>query len=99
MTKLTYTNDQQFVNDAAQALLKAHLSWSGSHEGMPSKDHDNIGNQMGRAYLKAHFSCEEWAEMSEQSQKLVEAQAQSLYKQAKQLADKKWEAAMLLLNL
>ena len=99
MTKLAYINDQQIINDTAQLLIKNHLAWSGSHEKMPSRDNDNVRDQMVYAYLSAHFTTEEWNEMSESEQKLQEEMAHALFKQAAQLADRKWEAAMTLLGI
>lgn len=99
MTKLTYINDEQLINDAAQMLIADHLSWSGSDDGMPSRDLGNVGSKVGHAYLEAKYTVEEWQNESKEEQDFVEAEANALYKRAKKLADKKWEAAMLLLGM
>ena len=38
MMKLTYTDDKQFVAEAAKLMIEAHLDWSGSRDEMPSRD-------------------------------------------------------------
>lgn len=99
MTKLTYITDDQIINDAAQMLIEEHLRWSGSNEGTPSKDHSMIRGKFVDAYLHAHFTTEEWLEMTENEQTFQEEMASSLFKQAANIADRKWEAAMTLLGI
>ena len=99
MTKLTYTNDQQIINDAAQMLIENHLHWSGSNEGMPSKDLNNVQGQVIYAYLEVSVTDEEWNDMDKVDQMLLREQANAFFKQAAQLADRKWEAAMTLLGI
>lgn len=95
MTKLQYTNDQQIINDAAQLIIKGHLNMSRSDEEMPSRDFDNIAGLVIRAYLAANNT----EDASESEQQLLAAEAHHLAKQAKHLADRKWEAAMTLLGI
>lgn len=99
MTKLTYINDEQLINDAAQMLIEKHLAWSGSDEGMPSTDLGRVGNMIVDVYLKANYPIKEWLNSSEEEKDLAEENANAIYRQAKQLADKKWEAAMRLLGM
>lgn len=99
MTKLTYTSNQQLINDAAQMLLENHLHWSGSNEGMPSKDLNNVRGQVIEAYLSGSFTKEEWLEKEETKQKFWIEMANGYFKDAAKLADRKWEAAMTLLGI
>lgn len=98
MKKLTYTNDQQLINDAAQMLIENHLSWSGSDTEMPSRDLDGVRGLISDAYLEYHYTADEWEEASKEERMLAEAAAGNLYRSAKQLADQKWEAVMTLLG-
>lgn len=97
--KLTYENDQQIIADAAQMLIQAHLSWSGSERNMPSNDRNAIGNAIYTACMEAHMTFDEWIESSQESRDLIDARANLLFKKAKLLADRKWEAAMTLLGI
>lgn len=99
MTKLNYTNDQQLINDAAQMLLEEHLRWSGSNEGMPSRDSSLVSARVLDAYLEGNFTIEEWEKMSMEERECVGDKVALLEEKAKQLADKKWEAAMVLLGI
>lgn len=99
MTKITYTNDQQLINDAAQMLLEEHLKWSGSNEGMPSRDRSHVEVLVLDAYLEGNYAIEEWEKMSIEEWGCVVAKVDLLHEKAKQLADKKWEAAMTILGI
>ena len=99
MKKLTYTNDQQIISDAAQMLLEAHLHWSSSEDGMPSKDLDGVRGMVMSAYLEANFTEEEWEAMSSEERATERVEPYHLFKQAAQLADRKWQAAMTLLGI
>ena len=99
MTELTYTNDEQIINDAAALMIKNHLSWSGSDKGIPSTDLGHVANMITDAYLAANYTIHEWMNASEEEQYIAEDNASVLYRKAMQLADKKWEAAMLLLGM
>lgn len=99
MTKLTYTNDQQIINDAAQMLIEAHLSWSGSNKNMPSKDLDNVHSLVMEAYLDANFTDAEWDALGVKGMLSEQKKATKLFDEAAQLADRKWQAAMTLLSL
>ena len=98
MTKLTYTNDQQFINDAAQMLIEKHLSWSGSNENTPSNDLGNVRGEMLMAHREARFTVEEWRAMDEVERSEARLEVFPLYEQALELADRKWNAAMTLLG-
>ena len=103
--KLTYINEQQIVGDAAQMLLEAHLRWSGSVEGIPSKDLDGVRGRVMDAYFEAKFSIRdyenmgEWEALSNEEQASERAKAELLFVKAAHLADRKWEAAMTLLGI
>lgn len=99
MTKLTYTNDQQIINDAAQMLVESHLRWTDSGRTMPSEDRDCVRSQMLDAYLEAHFDIEEWLGMTDVERTFHKEIAASLFKQAARIADRKWQAAMTLLGI
>ena len=99
MKKLTYMNDQQIVNDAAQMLIEAHLRWSGSAEEMPSRDLDNIGGAIWQAYLEANYTVEEWDALNKNEKTMVNEEASILCRNAKQLADQRWEAVITLLGI
>ena len=99
MKKLTYINDQQIVDDAAQMLLKSHLQWSGSAEKMPSRDLDNIGGAIWQAYIEANYTVEEWDALSNEEKMMENEEASLLCKKAKQLADQRWEAVITLLGI
>lgn len=99
MTKLTYTNDQQIINDAAQMLIEAHLRWTNSGTEMPSKDLDYVRGSLSEAYLDAKFESGEWLTMSDAERDFQKAIAACLFKKAAQIADRKWQAAMTLLGI
>ena len=96
---MKYINDEQIINDAAQMLIQKHLAWSGSDTECPSRDLDNVRGLVFQAYLKANFTPEEWNEKSEESKNLANAKVSVIYREARQLADRKWQAAMLLLGM
>lgn len=100
MTKLAYINDQQFVSDAAQALIKSHLSWSSSDRDMPSKDLSNVCSMMIDTYLEANYTIEQWqAFTEEQRANAVSVIRDCMFAEAKKIADAKWAAAMTLLGI
>lgn len=99
MTNLTYTDDNQFVSDAAKMLIKAHLDWSGSGEEMPSRDKGCVRGLMFSAYFAANFTAEEFNAMSDEEKAFESAIVSRLYKDACIAADRKWEAAMTLLDI
>jgi len=99
MMKLTYTDDEQIVADAAKMLIKAHLDWSGSDETMPSRDRGCVQGMMFSAYFEAKFTDDEFNAMSDEEKAFESAIIGGLYKEARIAADKKWEAAMTLLDL
>lgn len=99
MTKITYINDQQFINDAADILIKEHLRWSGSNEGMPSRDCSLVSVLVHDAYLEGNYTIEEWDKMSMEEREPVGDKVALLFENAKLIADKKWEAAMTLLGI
>ena len=100
MTNLTYTSEQQLINDAAQMLLINHLHWSNSNEGMPSDDRDGVMCEVKEAYLSYTFpNIEEWEALSSLEQRIEIDEAVCIFRQAAILADRKWEAAMLLIGI
>lgn len=100
MTKLTYTNDQQIINDAAQMLIESHLRWSGSTEGKPSRDCDSV---YGMIYSALMDSTDSWESLSEDEKETTRCsnriRAKVLFAEAAQIADSKWQAAMTLLGI
>lgn len=95
---MKYINDEQIINEAAQMLIEKHMDWSGSHMSMPSRDNGGVHGYIVNAYLEANYTAAEWADASDDERRFAEEQATVLYRQAKRLADKKWEAAMTLLG-
>lgn len=96
---MKYINDEQIINDAAQMLIQKHLAWSGSDTECPSRDLDNVRGLVFQAYREANFTPEEWNEKSDEGKKLVNAKASVLYREARQIADRKWRAAMFMLGM
>lgn len=99
MEKLTYRNDDQIVSDAVKMLLKSHMSWSGSDEGLPSKDLDNVRGQFLEAYVDANFTYEEWDALSKEERDECVATAHIKFEVAAAEADLKWQAVMAMLCL
>lgn len=97
--KLTYTNEEQFINDIAQFLIEAHLNWSNSVDGMPSKDHDNVKGTAIYAYIDSEMTPEEYCELSDTEQQYWQEKGIAFYKLGAQIADKKWEAVKTLLGI
>lgn len=97
--ELAYINDEQFVADAAKMLVKAHLDWSGSGEEMPSRDKGCVQGLMFSAYFAANFTAEEFNAMTDEEKAFKSEIVNRLYKDACIAADRKWEAAMTLLDL
>lgn len=102
MTKLTYINDQQIINDAAQMLIESHLRWSGSTEGKPSKDLDSVYGSVYSALMESEAYAM-WDEFSEDEKETTRCsnriRAKVLFAEAAQIADSKWQAAMMLLGI
>lgn len=99
MKKLTYTDDQQIINDAAQMLIESNLDWSGSLKNMPSKDLNGVSSMMMDAILEAKYTYEEWDALTKPERELEELEVHAMFKKAAQIADRKWEAAKTLLGI
>lgn len=100
MTKLTYTNDQQIINDAAQMLITAHLRWSGSTENMPSKDLDSVHGSIYSALMESEAMWDEFSEDEKETTRCSNIiRTKVLFAEAAQIADRKWQAAMTLLGI
>ena len=95
---ITYTDNQQIIEDAAQMLIENHLQWSGSQKGKPSRDIDNVQGQVFTAYAESKLTYDEWDELDEHDQQLFRDHADLLFEKAAHLADRKWEAFMTLLG-
>lgn len=65
MEKLTYTTEEQIINDAAQMLIKSHLKWSNSLNFMPSSRLSNVYSMMMDAILESKYTPEEWRALTE----------------------------------
>lgn len=102
MTKLTYTNDQQIINDVAQFILEEHLDWSGTLRRNPSEVHGIALNRIFDAYAESIIDPDEFDELDRDTRKEMrksfESKSRELYAQAQAIADKKWEAAKVLLG-
>lgn len=102
MNELTYTNDQQIINDAAQMILAEHLDWSGTLRRKPSEIHSIVRNRIFDAYAESIIDPDEFWELENDAKKEMhksfEAKAIELYAEAQAIADKKWEAAKVLLG-
>ena len=99
MKKLTYTDDQQLINDAAQMLIEAHLRRTRSTMGSPREDIDNVRNRLLDARIDAVFTLAEWNEMGEAERLSFIDKCELLFEIAATLADRKWQAAMTLLGI
>lgn len=109
MTKLTYTNDQQLVNDAAQMLIMTHLDYSGSYKSLPGKRSGLVSLEVYDA-CSAHLeiaqeelSGKSYREFTESTRAILDDAAKEMsaeiVEKAATLADRKWEAVMTLLGI
>ena len=94
--RLTCTDDQQIIADAAQKLIEAHLRWGNSNESEPSKGQENVRGEIYSAIIKRTGEADGWAGLDTG---LAWQMAERLFEQAAQLADRKWAAAMTLLGI
>lgn len=99
MTKLTYIDDQQLINDAARKLIELHLHWSGSNEDLPSRDIGRVRSEALDAYREGVTTFDKWLEMDEAQRDALDACASLIFEKAATLADRKWLAAMTLLGI
>lgn len=99
MEKLTYTTEEQIINDAAQMLIKSHLKWSNSLNFLPSFRLSNVYSMMMDAILESKYTPEEWRALTESEQAQQEREVREIAEKAAKLADSKWEAAMVLLGI
>lgn len=99
MKKLTYTNDEQIINDAAQMLIERHLNWSNSLDSKPSANTVDVYGMMTGAILDAKYTYDEWCALAKSEQAHQECEIRAMFEKAAKLADRKWEAAMVLLGL
>lgn len=99
MTKLTYKNDEQLINDAVKMLIKNHLAWSGSDENMPSKDLDNVRGSIFDARATADFSVDEWNALTDEERDEYTNKVDRLFYKAAAEADLRWEAVKVMLDL
>lgn len=99
MEKLTYTTEEQIINDAAQMLIKSHLKWSNSLAFMPSFRLSNVYSMMMDAILESKYTQEEWLALTESEQAQQEHEVREMAEKAAKIADRKWEAAMVLLGI
>lgn len=99
MEKLTYTTEEQIINDAAQMLIKSQLRWSNSLDSMPSSDSSHVYGMMMDAILESKYTPEEWHALTKSEQVHQECEVRDMFEKAAKLADRKWEAAMVLLGL
>lgn len=102
MTELTYTNDQQIINDAAQMILAEHLDWSGTLRRKPSEIHSIVRRRIFDAYAESVIDNNEFWGLEDEARKEMrnafDEKADELYAEAQEIADKKWEAAKVLLG-
>lgn len=103
MAKLAYANDQQIIDDAAQMLIEDHLRWSGSDRGLPSKDRAHVRGYIYSILMENDASRDSWNDLSEEDKEDARAfnsdMAKLLFKEAAEIADRKWLAAMTLLGI
>lgn len=102
MNELTYTNDQQIINDAAQMILAEHLDWSGTLRRKPSEVHSIVLNRIFDAYAESIIDPDEFDELDHDTRKEMyisfDSKSRELYAEAQAIADMKWEAAKVLLG-
>lgn len=98
---LRFETEKQFIEDMASALIKNHLGWSGSDEGMPSKSDDGqVSGPAWAAYSRSCFDGRAVKDVTEDEAKFVyETEFTPMVKEAGRVADKKWLAAMTLLGI
>ena len=100
MEKLTYTTEEQIINDAAQMLIEKHLQWSNSLDSMPHDDPDRrVYDMMVEAILDSEYTKGEWQALTKSEKAYQENEIREMFDKAAQLADRKWEAAMVLLGI
>lgn len=99
MTKLTYANDKQIIDDAAALLVKEHLSWSDSDREMPSRDLGNVRGELVGAYMDAELGDKAQDEVTEDEIRFAKERANTLFRSACRAADEKWTAAKILLGI
>lgn len=99
MKKLTYINEDQIINDAAQTLIERHLNWSNSLDSKPSSDSGHVYGMMMDAILDAKYTYDEWCALTKSEQVHQECEVRTMFEKAAKIADRKWEAAMVLLGI
>lgn len=96
MNKVNY---EQLINNAVKELIKEHLAWSGSDREMPSRDMDNVRGSFIRACREGRYTVDEWSSTSEDEKKESFAYWNRKFDDAAAEADRKWEAAKVMLGL
>lgn len=97
MKKINY--DEKPIENAVKELIKTHLAWSGSDKGMPSRDLDNVRGRFTDACREECYTVDEWDLMSEDEQDECLAYWDRKFDGAAAVADRKWEAVKVMLDL
>ena len=95
MKKVNY---EQLINHTVKELIESHLAWSGSDTKMPSRDMDNVHGRFIRA-CRGRYTADEWSSMSEDEKNESFAYWNRKFGEAAAKADRKWEAAKVMLDL
>lgn len=100
MEELRYINDEQIVEDAAKLALNRHLQYSNSLDDNPSEmQNRNVRADIITAYINAIYTPEERCNLTDVRKNEIAAWTAFIADKALKLADKKWEAARMLLGL
>lgn len=95
--KLTYTNNDNFIEDAATLLIEKFLNLSNSTEGNPSDC--SVRGEVFDAVIRVKYTTEEWNELDKPYQRFEELNVDAMANHAARIADEKWEAVKTLLGL
>lgn len=90
---------EQLINTPVKALIKDYLAWSGSDKGMPSMDMGNVRGAFISACREECYTVDEWKQLSEGEKDEFFANLNSEFDDVAIEADRRWEAAKVMLGL
>lgn len=100
MTELTYTNDQQIINDAAQMLITAHFVRISGAEHTMSRYLESIHDSIYSALMESEAMWDDFSDDEKETTRCSNRiRAKVLFAEAARIADRKWQAAMTLLGI
>ena len=98
-TDMKFDSNSQFIEDAANEMVKAHLGWSNSLECNPSDGHSReVMSDMINAYMEGMFGYD-WREViSREEYDGGHSTVLDLYDEACKLADSKWQQMLAIIG-